>query len=163
MTNQIKIRQAEPLDVSNLTRLLLQAHHDQENLYPDPDEYMALNWVTTVISEGYVLVAEKAGRLIGTVAVTNYRFPWSRTWYLYVDWIYVSKSFREGGVFDALLKALHAYADQGKKPVPIFGGISSGKDPRLKDRLMKMNGYHYLGGQFIREEIADGRREQTED
>lgn len=156
---KIKIRQAGPFDVSNLMRLLDQSIKD--NAYPDPDYHMALNWITSIINEGYVLVAEKSGRLIGTVAVTNFKFPWSQRWFLYVDWLYVSRAFREGGVFDAMMKALHAYADE--KSAPIFGGVSSGTDARLKDRLMGMSGYQYVGGQFIRDlEAENGQREEDD-
>lgn len=158
MPQQITIREGKPYDVSNICRLLEQAY-DGDNLYPVPDPYLVISWVTNILNEGYVVVAEKSGRLIGTVAVTPYKFPWSRKWYLYVDWLFVSKGFREGGVFDGLLRQLHTYADDRK--APIFGGVSSGKDARLKDRLMQMKGYQYLGGQFIRDtEVTDGRREE---
>ncbi len=163
---QIKIRQAQPLDVSNIVRLLEHAITDDEGAYPEPDYYMAINWVTSILIDGYVIVAEKSGRLIGSVAVTNYKFPWSQRWFLYVDWLFVSRSFRQGGVFEALMSALHGYADD--RGAPIWGGISSGRDARLKDRLMTMNGYRYLGGQFIREptkveEPEDGQRRQQAD
>jgi N-acetylglutamate synthase-like GNAT family acetyltransferase len=158
----ITIRKAKAYDVSNLCRLLEQAYSDAEGMYPEPDQYMVINWVTGILSEGYCVVAEKAGRIIGSVAVTNYRFPWSPKWFIYVDWMYVSVGFREGGVFDGLLTAIHAYADE--RQAPIFGGISSGKAAALKDRLMRMKGYHYLGGQFMRDtEVQDGQRRQQED
>ena len=165
VTNQqITIRKGKPYDVSNLCRLLEQTIPDGDGYYPEPDQNMAIQWVTSILNEGYVLVAEKSGRLIGTVAVTDFCFPWSPKRYLYVDWMYVSKSFRDGGVFAGLMQALHAFADE--REAPIYGGISSGRDARLKDRLMTMNGYHYLGGQFIRDlslqEIEDGQREEDD-
>ncbi len=160
----VTIKQAKPYDVSNICRLLEQAVHDNEGLYPEPDQHMAIQWVTSILNEGYVVVAEKSGRLVGSVAVTNYRFPWSLKWYLYVDWMFVSRKFREGGVFDGLMTAIHAYADERK--APIYGGISSGRDARLKDRLMRMNHYQYLGGQFIRDlqlETTDEQREEDDE
>lgn len=161
----VTIRQAKPYDASNICRLLEQAVNDHEGLYPEPDQHMAINWVVSVLTEGYVVVAEKSGRLIGSVALTNYRFPWSPKWYLYVDWIFVSRNFREGGVADALIRAMSAFADE--KGAPIYAGVSSGKDPRLKDRLLKMKGYTYLGGQFIREiaseEQAVERQQENDD
>ena len=161
---QVTIRKGKPYDVSNICRLLEQANNDADGMYPDPEPHMVIQWVTSILNEGYVVVAEKSGRLIGSVAVTNYRFPWSPKWYLYVDWLFVSRNFRDGGVFDGLLTALHAYADERK--APIFGGISSGRDARLKDRLLKMRGYHYLGGQFIRDltvEVSDGKGKENKD
>lgn len=160
-SQQVTIRQAKPYDVSNLCRLLEQVWHDAEGEYPEPDQYRVINWVTSIINDGYVVVAEKSGRLVGTIALTNYQFPWSPKWYLYTDWMYVSKSFREGGVFDALLTAIHAYADERK--APIFGGIHSGKYPMLKDRLMQQRGYKYLGGQFLRTQMSDDSDEEIED
>lgn len=159
---KIIVKQAKPLDAVKIARLLYQAYDEQEGMYPEPNELMVLNWVTGLLNEGYVLIAEKENRVIGSVAVSNYRFPWSEKWYIYVDWLFISRSFREGGVFDALMKAVHAFADE--KKAPIFGGVSSGKDARLKDRMMQMKGYHYLGGQFMRLEAgADGQRKQEDD
>jgi predicted N-acetyltransferase YhbS len=157
---KILIRKAKPLDAVKIVRLLWQAYEEDGNLYPEPTEVLALNWVVGMLNEGHVIVAEKEGRLVGSVAVSNYRFPWSEKWYLYVDWLFVSKGFREGGVFEGLMKSVHDFADsQGDRGAPIFGGISSGKDARLKDRLLQMKGYHYLGGQFIRQEAgSNGRR-----
>ncbi len=159
---QVKIRKAKPYDVSNLCRLLEQAVFDGEGFYPVPNEYLAINWVTSILNEGYVVVAEKAGRLIGTIAITNYHFPWSHKRYLYVDWMFVSKKFREGKVFSSLLAVIHDFADE--ENAPIFGGIQSGKDSQLKDRMMQMKGYHYLGGQFMRLEADDdGQRIEEDD
>ncbi len=152
---KVTIRPAKPYDVSNLCRLLEQAVWDGEGLYPEPDQHRAINWVTGILNDGFVVVAEKSGRLIGTIALTNYQFPWAQKWYLYVDWLFVSKSFREGGVFDGLMKVVHAYADE--RGAPIFGGITSGRDARLKDRMMQMKGYAYLGGQFIRDLTLEGK------
>lgn len=160
----ITIRQAKPYDASNICRLLEQMATSDDGLYPDPDQHMVIAWVTSILNEGYVVVAEKSGRLVGTVAVTNFVFPWSPKRYLYVDWMYVSRKFRDGGVFDGIMTGLHAYAD--KLNAPIFGGISSGRDARLKDRLMQMKGYTYLGGQFIRDHTLEvdnnGRRKENE-
>lgn len=72
-----------------------------------------------------------------------------------MEWFFVARKFRTGGVFDALLKAAHAFADE--RGAPIYAGIQSGRDPTLKDRLMRMKGYHYLGGQFMR--LEHGRQQ----
>jgi GNAT superfamily N-acetyltransferase len=154
---KIVIRQAKPFDTVKVARLLIQAYDEPGNLYPEPNELMVLNWVTEMMNEGFVVVAEKEGRVLGSVGVSNYRFPWSEKWYLSIDWMYVLKGFRDGGVFEALLKRLHAFADERK--APIYAGISSGNDPRLKDRMMQMKGYTYLGGQFIRMESGHGQQE----
>jgi hypothetical protein len=125
------------------------AYHENEGLYPDPDPAMTAEWVTSTIINGFVIVAEKAGRIIGSVALTNYQFPWSPRWYLSMDWAYITRGFRGDGAFDALVKAASAFADE--RGAPIYAGVSSGKDSYMKDRLFQMKGYTYLGGQFLRE------------
>jgi hypothetical protein len=69
-----------------------------------------------------------------------------------MEWFYVKKRFR-GNAADALLIAAHGLADS--RGTAIIGGVSSGRNTALKDRLMKMKGYIYVGGQFIRRP-ADG-------
>lgn len=153
----IKIRPAKPLDVSNIARLLIEAHGEgNTSAYPPVDQTIGINWIARTLSEGYVLVADVSGRLVGTLALTNYQFPWSLKWYMYLEWLYVQKTYREGGAFEALLKATHAHVDE--KDAPLLAGISSAdKDVLLKDKLFEQHGYTYLGGDFIRSE-ASGRQ-----
>ena len=156
----IKIRKARPLDASNLFRLLTEAH-EETTVYPPTDPAMGLNWISRTLIEGYVLVADVSGRLVGTLALTNYQFPWSPQWYLYLEWLFVQKKFRNDGAFHALLKAAHAYADELK--APMFMGVSSGDaEVFLKDKLFQQSGYIYLGGEFIRRKHS-GQGQERDD
>ena len=83
MARTVKIRQAKPLDTVNLMRLLMDAHEDS-GAYPEFDIQLGLNWVTRTLNEGYVLVADVSGRTVGTLALTQYNFPWSPQVYLYL-------------------------------------------------------------------------------
>lgn len=154
----VKIRPAKPLDTSNLMRLLTAAH-DEAGAYPEFDLQLGLNWVTRTLNEGYVIAADVSGRIVGTMALTQYNFPWSPQVYLYLEWLFVQRKFRKGGAFEALLKAAHAFADlQG---LPILAGVSSA-DAKvfLKDKLFEHHGYTYIGGDFIRS--ANGRQEEAD-
>ena len=154
----IKIRQAKPLDASNLYRLLEEAH-DQGGAYPKTDPHMGLNWITRTLNEGYVVVADVSGRLVGTLALTNYQFPWAPDWYMYLEWLYVQQKFRKAGAFHALMQAAHAYADNSD--APILAGVSAAdKDVFLKDRMFQQSGYTYIGGDFIRSNR--GRQEEDD-
>jgi N-acetylglutamate synthase-like GNAT family acetyltransferase len=155
----IKIRQAKPLDASNIARLLIECH-EEGSAYPPVDHTIGLRWITRTLEEGYVLVADVSGRLVGTLALTNYQFPWSPKWYMYLEWLYVQNKFRKGGAFEALLTATHAHADE--VDAPIVAGVSAA-DARviLKDKMFQHHGYQYLGGDFIRSE-ASGRQEKAE-
>lgn len=144
----IRIRKAKPLDTSNIYRLLSEAH-DEGGAYPPIDPHMGLNWITATLNTGYVVVADVSGRLVGTLALTNYQFPWSPQWYMYLEWLFVQKKFRKAGAFAALIEAAHAYADL--HGAPILAGVSAAdKDVFLKDKLMQQSGYTYIGGDFIR-------------
>lgn len=156
----IKIRPAKPLDTSNIGRLLIEAY-DEGGAYPPVDHTIGLKWITQTLTDGYVVVADVSGRLVGTLALTNYQFPWSPKWYMYLEWLYVQKKFRKGGAFEALLTATHAYADEND--APIVAGVSAA-DSRvlLKDKVFEQHGYLYSGGNFIRSE-ASGRKRQEID
>lgn len=155
---QIKIRQAKPLDASNIARLLIECH-GEGGAYPPVDHPTGLQWITQTLTEGYVLVADVSGRLVGSLALTNYQFPWSPKWYMYLEWLYIQKRFRKGGAFDALLAATHAYADA--QDAPIVAGINAADaSVLLKDKAFQQHGYQYMGGTFLREE--HGRQQQKE-
>lgn len=155
----VKIRPARPLDTSNITRLLIECHAEG-SAYPPVDQTIGVRWVTQTLAEGFVIVADVSGRLVGTLALTNYQFPWSPKWFMYLEWLYVQKKFRKGGAFDALMAAAHAYADEHS--APIVAGVSAGDaSVMLKDKAFKQKGYQYIGGTFIRSE-QDGRQQQEE-
>jgi predicted N-acetyltransferase YhbS len=158
----IKIRQAKPLDTSNIARLLIEAHGEAgTGAYPPVDHSVGIQWITRTLSEGYVLVADVSGRLVGSLALTNYQFPWSPKWYMYMEWLYVQKKFRSAGAFDALIKACHAHADE--KDAPLVAGIGAGdKDVFLKDKALEHHGYIYCGGEFIRSEASGQQKENDE-
>lgn len=159
----IKIRPAKPLDSSNLVRLLTAAH-DEAGTYPPVDQTLGLNWITQTLTSGYIIVADVSGRLVGTLALTNYQFPWSSKSYMYLEWLFVQKKFRKGGAFEALIKACHAFADE--HDAPILAGVSSGdREVFLKDKMFQQHGYTYIGGDFIRPSRSerDGRQEEEID
>lgn len=158
----IKIRPAKPLDTSNIARLLIEAHGEAgTGAYPPVDHTIGIQWITRTLSDGYVLVADVSGRLVGSLALTDYRFPWSPKWFMYMEWLYVQKKFRNAGAFDALIKACHAYADE--KGAPLVAGIGAGdKDVFLKDKAFQHHGYIYCGGEFVRSEQS-GQQEENID
>lgn len=148
MSNQsIIIRPGRPTDAGNLVRLVSEAYTDKVSL-PEASPHRCLLWVTEVLTNGYVLVAEKSRRMVGSIAVSNYLFPWSEVPYIRVEWFCVNGKFRRGGTAEALVKALHLFAD--KNGAPIVAAVQSAEDTALYDRLAGMKGYTYTGGMFIR-------------
>lgn len=156
---QVKIRQAKPLDASNIARLLIECH-GEGGAYPPVDHPTGLRWITQTLTDGYVLVADVSGRLVGSLALTNYQFPWSPKWYMYLEWLYVQRKFRKGGAFEALLTAVHAHADQHNAPI-VAGINAADATVFLKDKAFQQHGYNYMGGTFLRME-HNGRQQQKE-
>ena len=156
----VKIRPAKPLDTSNIARLLIECHEDG-SAYPPVDHPTGIRWITQTLTEGFVVVADVSGRLVGSLALTSYQFPWSPKWYMYLEWLYVQRKFRKGGAFEALLTAAHAHADE--HDAPLLAGVSAG-DARvaLKDKMFEHHGYQYIGGDFIRSEVS-GRQTEEDD
>jgi predicted N-acetyltransferase YhbS len=157
----IKIRQAKPLDASNLYRILEEAHGESDGAYPPTDPHMGLDWITRTLNTGYVVVADVSGRLVGSLALTNYQFPWSPQWYLYLEWLYVQKKFRKMGAFNALMAAAHAFSEENN--APMYMAIdSASSDIFLKDKAMAQKGYDYCGGTFIRrQDLGQGQDTET--
>ena len=155
----IKIRQAKPLDASNIARLLIEAHDDTgPSAYPPVDHTIGLQWITRTLTEGYVLVADVSGRLVGSLALTNFQYPWSPEWYMSMEWLYVQKKFRSAGAFSALITACHAHADE--HDAPLIAAIDAGdKDVFLKDKAFQQQGYMYVGGEFIRSKSGGQKKE----
>jgi hypothetical protein len=149
------------MDSANLVRLLNEAYTDSGNVYPEIDQHRMLAWVTETLNTGYTVVIEKSGRLVGSLALTPFQFPWSREWFLNMEWFYVQRRFRRNASADALLLAAHGFADS--KDASIVGGVSSAKDATLKDRLMTMRGYTYMGGNFIRKYDNGKPIQETQD
>lgn len=156
---QIKIRPAKPLDTSNIARLLIECH-GEGSAYPPVDHATGIQWITQTLTEGFVIVADVSGRLVGSLALTNYQFPWSPKWYMYLEWLYVQRKFRKGGAFEALVAATHAHADEYDAPI-VAGVNAADRDVFLKDKAFQHHGYHYMGGTFIRSE-ASGRQQQED-
>jgi GNAT superfamily N-acetyltransferase len=122
---------------------------------------MALNWITRTLTEGYVVVAEVSGRLVGTLALTNFQFPYSPQWYMQLEWLFVQKSFRSQGAFHALMKAAHAFVDERQAPL-LAGVLAADADVMLKDKLFTLDGYEYMGGEFIRR-ARSGKQKKDND
>lgn len=146
----LKCRQGTPFDMTNLMRLMEMAYQDGEQYetYAPVNNEKLMQWVQRVLITGHVFVVEKSGRLIGSISVTPFQFPWSDHWFMNIEWLYVVKKYRSSQVAEALFTALHRLADE--QGAPITGAISSVADAEIKDRLMRMKGYTYLGGLFVR-------------
>lgn len=144
----IVIRNAGPRDASNVVRLLMEWHDSIGIEYPQPIEGDVLKWVVAIMTNGYVIVAERAGRLIGTIGVQPTPLPFNMKEVVLRDqFFYVTKAHRDGGVANALMKKVQAWAAIGR--IPLIMNIISGLNTEKLDRYYQIQGGIYAGGTLV--------------
>lgn len=142
---EIKVRTAGARDASNITRLLFDWFNETDLGWPEPDDVDMLTWVTEVMNDGRVIVAERSGRLIGVVGVKPRRFSWNRSrWYFGDTFFFVTPAYRRGGVANALMKAVQAHA--ASYNVPLVMGVITGRNTDVLERWYRIQGGEYAGG-----------------
>jgi GNAT superfamily N-acetyltransferase len=105
-------------------------------------------WILGILEEGFVVVADLNGRIVGAACASPYRPPWSLMWLIDMEFLYVLPSFRRDGIAEGLVGAVEGWADVRKASLTF--GIQTGEKPLLKDRMMKIAGWEYVGGNFLR-------------
>ena len=145
----IHIRKARPDDAVRVMKILREELAEADLNLPEPEDGPALIWIISVIAQGFVMVAEMSGRIVGSIGLSAQTFPWAPSaWFMGWSWFFVLKGFREGGTAVQLAKRMNALADE--KGAKIVGTVMTAHQPELKDRLVKMLGFTYCGGYFAR-------------
>jgi GNAT superfamily N-acetyltransferase len=158
---KIQVRNAQPKDVVNIAKLLKQGWYEQTVEYAPVEDLRGYKWIISVLEEGFVAVADLNGRIVGAAACSPFRCPWSLDWMLDVDFFYVMENFRREGVSDKLLKAVEGFAD--KVELSLTLNLQTGEKPLVKDRMMKIAGWKYVGGHHLRSaKKKDGRKENDD-
>ena len=155
---KIRVRNAEPRDVVNIIKVLQKGWDEQTVEYAPVDDLRAYRWILSIIEEGFLAVADLNGRIVGCACVSPYRPPWSQTWFGDVEFLYVLPPFRGEGTVEALIKACERFADLHEATLTF--GITTGDRPEVKDRMMKMAGWEYTGGNFLR---SHGQQQEDND
>lgn len=158
-TKKIVVRRAVPKDVVNIAKLLTAGWNEQTVEYAPIDNMRSYRWLLTIIEEGFVAVADLNGRIVGASCASPYMPSWSLQWLLDMEFIFVLPSFRESGVTENLINAVTGFADEVKLPMTF--GIQTGERPLVKDRMMKIAGWTYVGGNFLRP-IKDGQKQNND-
>ena len=144
----IQIRRASARDASNIVRLLMEWHESVGIEYPEANEEDVLRWVVAILTNGFVTVADRAGRIIGVIGVQATPFAWNLKKMHFRDaFFYVSAAHRKGGVADALMKAVQGHA--ATQGIPLMMSIISGKGSEHLERFYRIQGGHYVGGTLI--------------
>lgn len=130
----LKIRRATPLDAVNLFKLLVD---EEQNTGTEIefDEAARVAHILNVIATGYVAVAEKSGRLVGTIGFSAGGATYATQRVLTSEWYFLIPSLRfNGKVIAHLVNRIVAFADKHSVAVR-FSGLPSELDGLLSDTL----------------------------
>lgn len=94
------------------------------------------------------LVAEKDGKLIGSIGLAKDCFWWCDVEYLGDVWYFVHPQYRASRVGLNLLNAAKRSAE--KAMLPLIMGVVHGGDIQRKDKFFERNGFTRLGGTYAR-------------
>ena len=155
----IKVRRAEPKDIVNIAKLLKGGWRQQTLQFAPIDDACGYRWILSILEQGFVVVADLNGRIVGTASAEPYRPNWSRKWLMDMSFLYVLPSFRRDGIAEKLIQAVTNFAD--KHGAGLTFGIETMDKPLIKDRLLKIAGWTYAGGNFLRPPKEDGRKQDN--
>lgn len=155
---KIVIRPAEPKDCVNIFKLLMKGWNEQVVEYAPVDDLRGYLWILSIIQEGFLAVADLSGRIVGAACASPFRPAWSGAYMLDIEFLYIDPKFRADGVLRELLRAVENWAD--KVNLPLVFGMQTGERVDTKDRLMKIAGFEYTGGNFLRP--ASGQIEEED-
>ncbi len=156
-SKKIKVRRAEPKDIVNIAKLLKTGWNEPTVEFAPINDVCGYRWILGILEEGFAVVADLNGRIVGVALVSPYRPQWSLTWLIEIEALYVLPTFRRDGIAESLIKAVEGFAD--KHGAALTFGIQTAEKPLIKDRMMKIAGWTYVGGNFLRA----GRGQEQED
>lgn len=145
---KIKIRKAVPEDMPALFPMLVRAFEEAPVKVPLPEKIPGMQWALRIMQAGVIYIAEADGIMVGSIGIEMKIFPWTANSPLLNDtWFYVTPEYRRTRVASHLLDKIKKHVHETK--IPFFGGVNWGGDRvELKDRLIQMHGFKYVGGNF---------------
>ena len=102
-TDSIQIRQAVPADADHIAQFNINMARETESMDLDPEVIAA--GVKAMLDNpgmGYYLVAESAGRIVGSLMVTTEWSDWRNGVFWWIQSVYVIADYRRRGVYNKL-------------------------------------------------------------
>jgi hypothetical protein len=160
-SHAITIRRAAVLEAANIVRVLKSHWSEQCGLSPERvNDAKALIHVMKIMNEGCVVVADRAGRLIGVAGAKPGADEVSDDWFMDLTWLYTvpfNTKVSSGEITaseaaalrretaDALLVEIEKFADERQLPLRsvVFGTNPANHDQIfLSRRDLQMGGVH---------------------
>lgn len=147
--NPITITKAGPWDATRIARLLCEWFAVSAVRWPEPEPASLIQWVMHTIENGYVVLAERDGRLFGVAGIQAVFLPWNLQEPVFRDaFFYVPPAHRKNGVANALIEALKLYCSQRGTPL-MMEIISGTKATEKLERWYQIRGGRYCGGVLV--------------
>lgn len=142
------VRPAEMHDIMEIVATIERARELSPVPLPPAEYPFAMQYTLDLIGFRQVWVVEVASRVVGCAMVAIHHWPWSRhARFMDAIHFWVEPEFRSGGAGLKLLEMMKVAAEAEKLPLRVAITYPDG-DARLKDRLMQMQGFTYIGGSF---------------
>lgn len=160
-TAKVKIRVAVPQDVVALYRLLSEGEKNHRTV--EPNEVLAYRHILALITDGYVVVAEHSGRIVGTIGFGVYQPGYSFESVYDCEWFEIIPSYKATGIGLALLRNALLKADK----LNAFTRVStcSTLGDERAEQWFKALGFETAAVTYLRKKKKsdDGRRENNDD
>lgn len=143
------IRPAGPMDSVNLVRLIKEGWKETPASQISPlNEQKLLEYVTATLRHCFCIVAEKNGRVLGTLAVAPIRMPWCESVVMAESWFCVVPRHRDGKLPGQLLRALDQFLD--KQKLPAILGTQILTPASFNGMMGERKGYQHSRATFVR-------------
>ena len=144
----IHIRSADAEDLSNVYRLMLHWHENVGIEFPPVNPQTTIAWITNTMIGGRLIVADRAGRIVGALGLTETGFPWNvEARCLQSEFFFIRPEFRKKGVAAAMVEAAKAIG--AARSMPLLMSVTSGTNVDKLDRFFGIKGGIYAGGNFV--------------
>ena len=160
---EIVVSQAKRSDAKRIAKLIEEWVVTSAIPWPQAQTDPTIEWVLHTIDHGYVVVAEKDGRLLGIAGIQPCYLPWNvdqpmmRDAFFYVPRAKSANALsqerveraarRVPGVADALMTAIKLYC--AKRSLPLLMEIISGLETDKLERWYGIKGGRYAGGVMV--------------
>lgn len=138
------LRIATPADLEAICNLL-RSMHDEIGV-GRVDEKTALGAISEIINQGYCVVVEKDGAIVGSIGLTLTQWWYSKDKLFTDQWFFVHPDHRKFGLATRLLNFVKAVGDRRGLPVVISVGTTIETLPKLKFFKKHLKPF---GGSFI--------------
>lgn len=143
------IRPAGPMDSVNVVRLIKDGWKETPAAQISPlNEQKLLEYVTATLRHSFCIVAERNGRMLGTLAVAPIRMPWCEAVVMAESWFCIVPKYRDRKLPDQMLAVLDQFLD--KQKLPAILGTQVLAPARFNAMLGERAGYLHSRATFVR-------------